>query len=72
MIFAKKIFFSIKISFFFKESYVFKINICIPFQKNLILLKKFHSVKMFILFKQTLSVKDGFYFQFSLATNEQV
>ena len=33
--------------------------------KNLILLKKIYSVK------QTHSVKDGFYFQFSFATNEQ-
>ena len=38
------------------------------FAKNLILLKKIHSVKLFILFKQTHSVKD----EFSFATNEQV
>ena len=34
--------------------------------------KKIHSVKVFILFKRTHSVKYEFYFQFSFATNEQV
>ena len=64
MIFTKILFFSVKIFFF-------QIKLCIqnkylyPLSKNLILLK-------FILFKQTHSVKDEFYFQFSFATNEQV
>ena len=43
-----------------------------PLSKKLNLLKKNHSVKIFILFKQTHSVKDEFYFQFSFATNGQV
>ena len=34
--------------------------------------KKNHSVKIFILFKQTHSVQNEFYFQFSFTTNEQV
>ena len=38
-----------KIFFFFKWRYLFKMDICILFQKNLILLKKIHSVKKFIL-----------------------
>ena len=63
-LFTKILFFSVKIFFF-------QIKLCIqnkylyPLSKNLILLK-------FILFKQTHSVKDEFYFQFSFATNEQV
>ena len=72
MIFTKILFFSVKIFFF-------QIKLCIqnkylyPLSKNLILLKKkIHFVKIFILFKQTHSVKDGFYFQVSFATNEQV
>ena len=56
---------------FFKKSYLFKINICAPYQKiNSVkkesLCKKIHSLK------QTHSVKHKFYFQFSFATNEQV
>ena len=34
-------------SFFFRRKYLFKINICIPFQKTSV--KKIHSVKKFIL-----------------------
>ena len=56
--------------FFLKKSYLFKINISIPFKKNSVkknsLCKKIHSVK------QPHSVKHEFYFQFSFATNEQV
>ena len=64
--FYKNFIFLSKNLFFF-----FQIKLCIqnkylyPLSKNLILLK-------FILFKQTHSVKDEFYFQFSFATNEQV
>ena len=71
MIFTKILFFSVKI-------FLFQIKLCIqnkylyPLSKNVILLKKIHSVKVFILFKQTHSVKDEFYLQFSFATNEQV
>ena len=71
MIFTKNLFFSVKIFFF-------QIKLCIqnkylyPLSKNLILLKKIHSVRIFILFKQTHSIKDEFYFHFSFATNEQV
>ena len=56
---------------FLSKNFFFQIKLCIqnkylyPLSKNLILLK-------FILFKQTHSVKDEFYFQFSFATNEQV
>ena len=56
---------------FLSKNLFFRIKLCIqnkylyPLSKNLILLK-------FILFKQTHSVKDEFYFQFSFATNEQV
>ena len=62
---------------FLSKNLFFRIKLCIqnkylyPLSKNLILLKKIHSVKKFILFKQTL-VKDEFHFQFSFATNEQV
>ena len=72
LIFTKNVFFSVKIFFFFQ------INLCIqnkylhPLSKNLILLKKIHSIKIFILFKQTHSVKDEFYFQCIFATIEQV
>ena len=62
-----------------KNLFFFQIKLCIqskylyPLSKKLILLKKkIHFVKIFILFKQTHSVKDGFYFQFSFVTNEQV
>ena len=57
MIFSKNLFFSVKIFFFF-----FQIKLCIqnkylhPLSKNLTLFKKFHFVKIFILFKQTHSV----------------
>ena len=68
MIFTKILFFSVKIFFFFQIKYVY----FYPLSKNLILLKKFPSVKIFIMFKQTHSVKDEFDFQFSFATNEQV
>ena len=55
-----------------------QIKLCIQnkylysFSENLILWKKVHSVKILILLKQTHSVKDEFYFQFSFATNEQI
>ena len=71
MTFTKILFLSVKIFFF-------QIKLCIQnkylysLPKNLILLKKIHSVKTFILFKQIHSVKDEFYFQFSFTTNEQV
>ena len=71
MTFTKILFLSVKIFFF-------QIKLCIqnkylyPLPKNLILLKKIHSVKTFILFKQIHSVKDEFYFQFSFTTNKQV
>ena len=68
MIFTKILFFSVKIFFFCQIKYVY----FYPLSKNLILLKKFPSVKIFIMFKQTHSVKDEFDFQFSFATNEQV
>ena len=64
--------------FLSKNLFFFQIKLCIqnkylyPLSKKLILLKKFHSVKIFILFKQTHSVKDEFSFQFSFAVNEQV
>ena len=68
-----------KFIFLSKSLFFFFLNLCIQnkylylLSKNLILLKKkIHSVKIFILFKQTHSVKDEFYFQFSFATNEQV
>ena len=60
--------FSVKIFFF-------QIKLCIqnkylcPLSKNLILLKKISLCKN-ILFKQTHSVKDEFYFQFSFAGNK--
>ena len=64
--------------FLSKNLFFFQINLCIqnkylhPLSKNLILLKKIHSIKIFILFKQTHSVKDEFYFQCIFATIEQV
>ena len=58
MIFTKSFFFQIKV--FVENKYLY------PLSKNLILLKKNHSVN------QTHSVKDEFYFHFSFATNEQV
>ena len=58
-IFLSKIFFFFQIKLCIQNKYLY------PLSKNLILLK-------FILFKQTHSVKDEFYFQFSFATNEQV
>ena len=60
----KNFFFLIKL--FIQNKYLY------PLSKKLNLLKKIHSVKIFILFKQTQPVKDEFYFQFSFATNEQV
>ena len=71
MIFMKKNFFSVK-TFFFQIKLCFQNKYLYPLSKNLILLIKFHSVKIFILLKQTHSVKDEFYFQFSFAANEQV
>ena len=71
MIFMKKNFFSVK-TFFFQIKLCFQNKYLYPLSKNLILLIKFHSVKIFILLKQTHSVKDEFYFQFSFATNKQV
>ena len=50
--------------FLSKNLFFFQLKLCIqnkylyPLSKNLILLKKNHSVKIFILFKQTYSVKD--------------
>ena len=61
-----------------KNLFFFQIRLCIQnkylyhLSKNLILLKNFDFVEAFILFKQTHSLKDEFYFQFSFATNEQV
>ena len=64
---------------FLSRNLFFQIKLCIqnkylyPLSKNLILLKRnFTLKKIFILFKQTHSVKDEFYFQFSFETNEQV
>ena len=66
MIFTKTLLFSVKV-FFFQINYLFTS----PFKKfNSVkknpLCKKIHFVK------QTHSLKDEFYFQFSFATNEQV
>ena len=73
MIFTKTSFFSIKIFFFFQIKLCIQSKYLYPLSKNLILLKKkIHFVKIFILFKQTHSVKDESYFQFSFATNKQV
>ena len=73
MIFTKILFYSVKIFFFFQIELCIQNKYLYLLSKNLILLKKkIHSVKIFILFKQTHSVKDEFYFQFSFATNEQV
>ena len=73
MIFTKILFFSVKIFFFFQIELCIQNKYLYLLSKNLILLKKkIHSVKIFILFKQTHSVKDEFYFQFSFATNELV
>ena len=66
MIFAKILFFSVKI-FFFQIKLCLQNKYLYPLSK-----KQFNSVRIFILFKQTHSVKDEFYFQFSFATNEQV
>ena len=71
MVFMKNFFFSVK-TFFFQIKLCFQNKYLYPLSKNLILLIKFHSVKIFILLKQTPSVKDEFYFQFSFATNKQV
>ena len=63
---------------FLSKNLFLQIKLCIqnkylyPLSKNLILLKKNSSVTIFILFKQTRSVKDEFYFQLSFVTNEQV
>ena len=65
LIFLSKNLFFFQIKWFIQYKYLYSLS------KNLILLKKIHSVKKFILFKQTL-VKDEFHFQFSFATNEQV
>ena len=66
MIFTKTLFFSVKIFFLIK---LFIQNVYLyPLSKNLILLKKIHSVKKFILLNKVIQ----FYFQFSFATNEQV
>ena len=67
MISTKILFFSVK-KFFFSNKVMYSNKYSYLFAKNLILLKKIHSVKIFILFKQTHSVKD----EFSFATNEQV
>ena len=72
MIFRKNLFFSVKIFFFFQKKLFIQNKYLYPHSKNLSLLKKIHSVKKFILFKQTRSVKDDFYFRFSFATNGQV
>ena len=72
MVFTKILFISVKIFFFQKKLCIQNKYLLYPLSKNLILLKKIHFVKIFILFKQTHIVKDGFYFQFSFATNEQV
>ena len=70
--FYKNLFFSVKIFFFFQINLFIQNKYFHPLSKNLILLKKIHFVKKFILFKQTHSVKDDFYFRFSFATIEQV
>ena len=67
----KTLFFSVKIFFFYQIKLFIENKYLCPLSKHLILLKispckKNHSVK------QTHSVKDEFYFQFSFATNEQV
>ena len=72
MVFTKILFISVKNFFFQKKLCIQNKYLLYPLSKNLILLKKIHFVKIFILFKQTHIVKDGFYFQFSFATNEQV
>ena len=72
MVFTKILFISVKKFFFQKKLCIQNKYLLYPLSKNLILLKKIHFVKIFILFKQTHIVKDGFYFQFSFATNEQV
>ena len=70
MIFTKILFYSVKIFFFFQIELCIQNKYLYLLSKNLILLN--NSVKIFILFKQTHSLKDKFYFQFSFATNEQV
>ena len=70
MIFRKKLFFSIEI-FFFQIKLFIQNKYLNPLSKNSILLKK-SPCKKIILFKQTHSVKDYFYFRFIFATNEQV
>ena len=72
MIFTKTLFFSVKIFSFFQIKLCIQNKYLYPYSKNLILLKKIHSIKIFIPFKRTHSVKEEFYFQFSFATNEQV
>ena len=61
---SKNIFFQIKL--FILNKYLY------PLSKNLFLLKKSSLCKKIHSVKQTRSVKDEFYFQFSFATNEQV
>ena len=62
--FYKNFIFLSKIFFFFQIKLCIQNKYFYPFSKNLILLKKIHSVKIFILFKQTHSVKDEFYLNF--------
>ena len=57
---------------FYKNFIICSKKIFVSLFKKFNSVKKNHFVKIFIPFKQTRSVKDEFYFQFSFATNEQV
>ena len=65
-IFLSKSLFFFQIKLYIQNKYLY------PLSKKINSVKKISLWKIFILFKQTLSVKDEFYFQFSFATNEQV
>ena len=56
IIFTKTLFFLVKV-FFLQIKLFIQNNYLYPLSKNLILLKKFHSVKKFILFKDGLSAR---------------
>ena len=71
--YKKFIFLSKTLSFFSNKVVCSKwIFVLYPPFKKFNFVKKNHSVKIFILFKQAHSVKHEFYFQCSFAMNEQV
>ena len=69
--FYKNFIFLSKNLFFFSNKVIYSNKIFVSPFKNLTLFKK-NSLCKNILFKQSHSVKDEFYFQFSFATKEQV